>query len=142
MTGRRQPAPPKVTILVVEDSVDTSVPVADALRFNQYAVVQAWSGAEALALARQRPPDLILLDIQLPDADGLDVAAVLRADPATSHIPIVAMTGHEIVGSQAKALTKYCVAYAQKPFTPRQLVRTVAAALAASRGSHPSRPAP
>lgn len=140
MTGRRQPAPAKGTILVVEDSVDASVPVVDALRFNRDAVGQAWSGAEALALARQRLPDLILLDIRLPDADGLVVAPALRTDPATSAIPIVAVTAHEIVGAQAKAPTKYCVAYAQKPFTPRQLVHTVAAAPAASRGSRPSRP--
>jgi len=117
------------TVLIVEDSPDISQPLADAFRFAGFAVLQAATAVHALQLASELRPDLVLMDIQLPDLDGLSVAGTLKNDAATQHIPIIAMTAYDIVGEQAKAITRTCVAYAQKPVRPRELVNLASAVL-------------
>jgi len=119
----------KATILIVEDSPDISQPLADAFRFADFGVLQAYTAIEALQFASEHRPDLILMDIQLPDLDGLSVAATLKSDPTTQHIPIVAMTAYEVVGDQARAISRTCVGYAQKPTRPRDLINLASAIL-------------
>ena len=117
------------TILIVEDSPDISDLLADAFRFDGFEILQAYDAVQGLQLASEHRPDLILMDIQLPDLDGLSVARTLKSDPATKHIPIVAMTAYDIVGDQARAMSKTCVGYTQKPIRPRELINLASAVL-------------
>lgn len=119
----------KATILIVEDSPDIAEPLADAFRFEGFEVLLAVDAIQALQLASERRPDLILMDIQLPDMDGLSVARTLKSDPAVNRIPIVAMTAHEVGGDQVRSMTRTCVGYAQKPVRPRDLINLVTAVL-------------
>jgi two-component system cell cycle response regulator DivK len=119
----------KATILIVEDNPDISQPLADAFRFGDFAVLQAYTAIQALQFASEHRPDAILMDIQLPDLDGLSVADTLKQDPDIRHIPIVAMTAFDVVGEQAKAISRTCVGYAQKPARPRDIINLVSAVL-------------
>ncbi len=119
----------KATILIVEDSLDISEALADALQFANFSVLQAYSGLQGLQIASERHPDLILMDIQLPDLDGLAAAETLKSDPAVAGIPIVVMTAHELEGDQVRAMSRTCVAYLQKPVPPRQLISLITAIL-------------
>jgi CheY-like chemotaxis protein len=83
-----------LTILVVEDSRDVGAILAAALEDEGCRALVARTGSQALDLARRTPPDLITLDLALPGMSGLDLLAQLRVDPATRHIPIVAVSGH------------------------------------------------
>jgi two-component system cell cycle response regulator DivK len=119
----------KATILIVEDSPDIAEPLSDAFRFEGFKVLIAENAIQALQIASEHRPDLILMDIQLPDMDGLAVACTLKSDPAVKHIPIVAMTAYDIVGDQARTITKTCIGYAQKPVRPRDLINLASAVL-------------
>ena len=119
----------KPTVLIVEDSPDISQPIADALRFADFNTLQAYNAVQGLQFASEHRPDLILMDIQLPDLDGLSAARTLKSDPAVKHIPIVAMTAYDVAGDQAKAISRHCVGHAQKPIRPRDLVNLISAVL-------------
>ena len=137
----------KATILIVEDSPDIAEPLADAFRFEGFKVLQAVNAVQALQIATEHRPNLILMDIQLPDMDGLTVARTLKSDPAVKHIPIIAMTAYDVVGDQVRTITKTCIAYVQKPVRPRDLINLATAILKlpgdqerAKRTRIPSRP--
>lgn len=134
----------RATILIVEDSPDISKPLADAFRFADFEVLQAYTAVQALQFASEHRPDLILMDIQLPDLDGLSVAHTLKSDPVTRHIPIVAMTAYDVVGEQARTITRTCIGYAQKPVRSRDLINLASAVLKLSSGPEPPprRPGP
>jgi two-component system cell cycle response regulator DivK len=132
----------KATILIVEDSPDIAEPLADAFRFEDFKVLLAGDAVQALQLASEFQPDLILMDIQLPDMDGLAVARTLKSDPAVRHIPIVAMTAYDIVGDQARTITKTCVGYAQKPVRARDLINLTSAVLKLPGDPEPARRRP
>ena len=119
----------KATVLIVEDSPDISHALADAFRFADFNTMQAFNAIQGLQFACELRPDLILMDIQLPDLDGLSAAETLKSDPATRRIPIVAMTAYEVVGDQAKAISRHCVGYVQKPARPREVINLVSAVL-------------
>jgi two-component system, cell cycle response regulator DivK len=119
----------KATILIVEDSLDIAEPLADAFRFEGFEVLQAMNAVQALQIASEHRPNLIFMDIQLPDMDGLAVARTLKSDPTVKHIPIVAMTAYDIVGEQVRTITKHCVAYAQKPVRAKDLINLASAIL-------------
>jgi len=135
----------KRTVLIVEDSPDISQPIADALRFADFNTLQAYNAVQGLQFASEHRPDLILMDIQLPDLDGLSAASTLKSDPAVKHIPIVAMTAYDVAGDQAKAISRHCVGHAQRPVRPRDLVTLISAVLRLgadqTRGA-PKNPAP
>lgn len=113
------------TVLVVEDHGAARQALACVLEASGYAVHQAATAAEALARAAAGDVALVLLDLGLPDADGLEVVHRLRADPRTRTIPIVALTGRGeewgvVCGGAG------CAAFLAKPVAPRQLLATVA----------------
>ncbi len=128
---------PKATILIVEDNPDIAQPLADAFRFADFAVLQAANAIQALQVASQQHPSLILMDIQLPDLDGLSVAGTLKTDPETKDIPIVAMTAYDVKGDQARAITRTCVGYAQKPVRPRDMINLASALLKLQENREP-----
>ena len=117
-------AEPK-TILIVEDNELNLKLLKDVLEFSGYSTVVTGLGAEALNLARQYHPDLILLDIQLPDISGEEAARQLKADPQTRAIPIIAVTAFAMSGDREKILDSGCDDYVSKPFNVHQLLALV-----------------
>lgn len=108
----------KKRILVIEDNEQNLYLITFILEKNGYEVFQARDGKEGIELAEQVEPALILLDIQLPVMDGYTVARRLRANPALTEIPIVAVTSYAMVGDREKALEAGCTGYLEKPINP------------------------
>jgi len=117
------------TILIIEDNEQNRYLAAFLLVKSGYRVVEAADGPTGLALAADRPPGLILLDIQLPRMDGYEVARRLRDQPALRQVPIVACTSYAMPGDRQKALAAGCDGYLEKPIDSDTFVAQVAAAL-------------
>ena len=120
-------------ILLVEDNETNQMLAMTVLQRDGYRVEVAGSSEEAalrLAVAR---PDLILMDVQLPGQDGLSLTRALKEDPATTSIPIVAMTAHAMLGDADEALAAGCAGYIAKPIDTRVLGDQVRRYLAASK---------
>ncbi len=109
-------------ILVVDDYPDAREMYAEYLQFSGFRVAEARNGNEAVAQARSLKPDLILMDLSLPGMDGWEATRVLKADEATSHIPIVALTGHALAGASEGARKAGCDSFVTKPCLPDDLV--------------------
>lgn len=105
-------------ILVVEDNEQNLYLMQYMLEKSGYSVVMARSGGEAIILALQERPDLILMDIQLPDIDGLEVTRSIRASEADGWVPIVAVTSFAMTGDREEALKAGCTGYIEKPINP------------------------
>ena len=112
-------------ILVVEDTEDNRQIMRDLLSSAGYDLVEAVDGAEGVAMAKCQRPDLILVDIQLPVVDGYEATRRIKADPALSHIPVIAVTSYALSGDEAKTRDAGCDGYMAKPFSPRQLLQKV-----------------
>jgi len=121
------------TVLVIEDNDQNLYLVTYILEKKGYAVIPARTGLEGIALADERRPDIILLDIQLPEMDGFGVAARLRENSDLDAIPIIAVTSHAMVGDREKILAAGCDGYLEKPVDPRTFARDVAEILEAGR---------
>lgn len=115
----------KHCILLVEDNETIRGAFGILLEESGYQVVEAATGADALRVARDRRPDLILMDLGLPDTSGLDVTRTLKADPATAAIPIVALTGRALETDQQACFEAGCVGYLAKPVDTRQLLKRI-----------------
>jgi two-component system cell cycle response regulator DivK len=113
------------TILVVEDQEDNRQILRDLLGANDYDMLEAENGEEALAAVRMQRPDLILMDIQLPVLDGYEATRRLKADPATKSIPIIVVTSYALSGDETKARESGCDAYVTKPYSPRALLAKI-----------------
>lgn len=113
------------TILIVEDHQDSRELLADALEFAGYAVLQAGDGEEGERIALKQTPDLILLDISLPNKSGWEVVETLRNNDATRQTPIIALTAHARVQDENKALEAGCNQYLPKPVKPKQVIQAI-----------------
>jgi two-component system cell cycle response regulator DivK len=102
-------------ILVVEDNPANMMLVVAVLERAGFRTAQAASAEEARRLIQTAPPDLILMDIQLPGEDGLSLTRTLKATPTTTHIPIIALTAHAMKGDEVQAIAAGCDAYIAKP---------------------------
>ena len=112
-------------ILIVEDN-DTDVRLLkDILETRGYNILQTKEGLEAIDLAVVNLPDLILMDIQLPDISGLEVTRRLRSDERSKQIPIIAVTAFAMAWHEREALDSGCDAYISKPITILGFLRTV-----------------
>jgi two-component system, cell cycle response regulator DivK len=112
-------------ILVIDDHEDNRRILHDLLANAGYEVVAAASGKDGVALAETRAPDLILMDIQLPDIDGYEATRRIKGNPTLGRIPIIAVTSYALSGDDAKAFAAGCDAYIAKPFSPRALLAKV-----------------
>lgn len=111
-------------ILLVEDEEDNMQILRDLLA-SDYELAEAGNGEAALAAIAAARPDLILMDIQLPVMDGYEATRRIKADPALTHIPIIAVTSYALSGDEAKTRAAGCDGYVAKPFSPRQLLHKV-----------------
>ena len=112
-------------ILVVEDQEDNRRILRDLLGNAGYEMAEVENGEAALDAVKVRPPDLIIMDIQLPLMDGYEVTRRIKADPATRRIPVIAVTSYALSHDEAQARAAGCDAYIPKPFSPRQLLAVV-----------------
>lgn len=103
------------SILYIEDNEDNRMLVRRILEAEGYFFLEAESAAQALAIIECHTPDLIILDINMPDMDGYTLTSRLRASPALARIPIIAMTANVMKGDREKSLEAGCDGYIQKP---------------------------
>jgi two-component system, cell cycle response regulator DivK len=113
------------TVLIVEDNELNMKLFHDLLEAHGYATVGTRSGSEALDLARRHRPDLILMDIQLPEVSGLDVTKWLKADPILKAIPVVAVTAFAMKGDEERIREGGCEAYLSKPISVGRFIDTI-----------------
>jgi two-component system, cell cycle response regulator DivK len=125
MPGDARPRAAPKRILIVEDNELNMKLLHDLLEAHGYPTITTREGAAALALARERRPDLILMDLQLPDMSGLDAVRELKRDPLTREIPVIAVTAFAMVGDDRRALSSGCDAYVSKPIALGAFLQTV-----------------
>ena len=112
-------------ILIVEDNDKNLKLVRDVLQVKGFATIEAGTAEDGIALARERKPDLILMDIQLPGMNGIEAIGVLRADPATAAIPVVAVTASVMPQDRNKITEAGFNAYVGKPINLKEFLDTV-----------------
>lgn len=117
MTGER--------ILVVEDNEKNMKLFRDVLVATGYRTLEATTGSDAVDMASEHTPDLVLMDIQLPDLDGVEALQRLRADRRTADIPVLALTAQAMDGDRERFLAAGFDGYLSKPVDVRELIGTV-----------------
>lgn len=115
----------KRRILLIEDNEQNRYLATFLLEQRGHDVAHAYAGPAGIELASCNPPDIILLDIQLPEMDGYAVARALRRIPALRDTPIMAVTSYAMPGDREKALEAGCTAYMEKPIDPETFARDV-----------------
>jgi CheY-like chemotaxis protein len=112
-------------ILIIEDNPINMELVTDILKVAGYRILQAENAEEGIALAKVEKPVLILMDISLPGMDGLTATQILKQDPITKDIPIIALTAHAMKGDEEKILAAGCTGYISKPIDTRTLPKII-----------------
>ena len=113
------------TILYVEDNEFNRKIVRQLLSHTKYRLREAVDGEEGVKAAQDDPPDLILMDVQLPKISGLDATRRLRADPRTAAVPIIVITSYALSSDAEKAKAAGATAYLAKPYSPRDLLAKI-----------------
>lgn len=114
------------TILVVEDNAANMVVAMALLKPAGYAILQATTAEEGIAIAKAETPDLILMDISLPGMDGLTATSLLKEDARTERIPVLALTAHAMKGDEEKAFAVGCAGYITKPIEKKLFLAEIA----------------
>lgn len=117
-------------VLIVDDTELNRKVVKTVLLSQGFEVLEAEDGEQALSMATEMLPDIILMDVQLPKMDGYEVARRLRAQPETQNLPIIALTAHAMAGESERAREAGCNGYMSKPINTRTLVDEITSYLA------------
>jgi two-component system cell cycle response regulator DivK len=117
--------PPAPLVLIVDDAPDNREAYAEYLRFRGFRTLEAATGAAAIDQARRHRPDVILLDLRLPDIDGLEVSRVVRADQTLQQSKVIAVSAAVFPADIADAMESGCHAFLQKPCLPDMLVAEI-----------------
>jgi two-component system, cell cycle response regulator DivK len=117
------------TVLIVEDNALNMKLFNDLLEAHGYQTLKTSDGIEALELTRQHKPDLVLMDIQLPEVSGLDVTRWIKEDDSISSTPVIAVTAFAMKGDEERMLKGGCAAYLSKPISVSKFLETVRAYL-------------
>jgi len=112
-------------ILVIEDNETNMYLIRFILEKSGYEVIEAKDGTSGVDLAIKEKPDLIIMDLQLPDINGLEATKRIRASKADSKIPIIALTSYAMVGDREEALAAGCTGYIQKPINPETFMAEI-----------------
>jgi CheY-like chemotaxis protein len=123
----------RTSVLIVEDSTDTREMYATYFRGQGYVIFTAADAYEALASVRNCGPDLILLDLSLPELDGWELTRRFRADPGTRRIPIIAVSARADLSARMRAMSAGVDLFVAKPVTPADLLARVIGFRAGSR---------
>jgi two-component system cell cycle response regulator DivK len=115
-----------MTILYIEDNPQNIRLVRKMLSVGGYTMQEAFDGLSGVQKAQEAMPELILLDINLPDIDGIEATRRLKHDPQTQHIPVIALTTHVVSGDREQFLEAGCDGYLAKPIGKNELLSTVA----------------
>lgn len=115
----------KKEILVIDDERDTAKLIAAYLQDEGYNTLLAYNGPDGIAIARERKPELVILDLYMPGMDGFSVLKVLKQDKETQHIPIVVLTGRDTKGYKEKCLMLGAVEYFTKPFSEEKFISEI-----------------
>jgi two-component system, cell cycle response regulator DivK len=113
------------TVLIVEDNELNMKLFNDLLEAHGYATIKTRNGVEAVELARQHMPDLIIMDIQLPEVSGLQVTEWIKDDEQLAHIPVIAVTAFAMKGDEERIRKGGCEAYLSKPIQVAKFLETV-----------------
>jgi two-component system cell cycle response regulator DivK len=113
------------TVLIVEDSELNMRLFNDLLEAFGYRTVKTRDGRQALPLAREHKPDLVVMDIQLPEISGIEITGRMKQDPALKDIPVVAVTAFAMRGDEQKILAAGCDAYLSKPISVTTFLETI-----------------
>ena len=116
-------------ILIVEDNEENRDALSRRLQRRGFEVVMAFDGKLGVAAARTELPDLILMDMNMPEVDGWEATRQVKADPAISHIPVIALTAHAMAGDRDRAMAAGCVDYHTKPVELPKLLAQIEAIL-------------
>ena len=116
-------------LLLIEDNEQNRDALARRLQRRGYDVIMAVDGQQGIAMAQSELPDLILMDLNLPDVDGWEATQIIKKTPKTQAIPIMAMTAHAIAGDQERALQAGCDDYHAKPVEFTRLLEQIEALL-------------
>jgi len=125
-------------ILIVEDNPLHMRLLEMTLRDKNYTLLKATDGEEALDIATKERPDLIIMDIRLPEMNGFEATKKLRDNPAFSHTPIIAITAYAMKGNRDRVIESGCDAYLTKPINTRELPEVIAEMLLHARRATPS----
>src|SRR6202040_437207 len=112
-------------ILVVEDTENNRRILNDLLTKAGFDVIEAIDGETGVAMAAERRPDLLLMDIELPIIDGYEATRRIKSNPDLRHIPIIAVTSYALSGDEDKARAAGCDDFVPKPYSPRQLLAKI-----------------
>jgi two-component system cell cycle response regulator DivK len=115
----------KATILYVEDNPDNRMLVRRILLSEDYGLLEAKNAAQALEVLQDAHPDLILMDINMPDMDGYTLTAKIKSMPGFARVPIIALTANVMRGDKEKTLEAGCDGYIQKPLDIDQLIKEI-----------------
>lgn len=119
-------------ILMIEDNEDNRDMLARRLRRRGFDVVLAVDGARGVEMALSEMPDLILMDLNMPDLDGWEATRLLKASPDTMHVPIIALTAHELPGNRERLMAMGCADYHTKPVQLSDLLAQIESILKTS----------
>jgi len=122
------------TILLIEDNDQNAYLATYLLEYAGCRIVWVKTGPQGVKMAEEIMPDLILLDVELPEIDGYEVAREVRKRPSLASVPIIAVTSYALVGDREKALDAGCTDYIEKPINPETFTAEVFKHLAAKGG--------
>jgi two-component system, cell cycle response regulator DivK len=112
-------------ILYVEDNPQNMRLVKKMLKTGGYDMIEAMDGNSGIQIACDEMPDLILMDINLPDIDGLEATAKIKGEAMTTHIPIIALTANAMIGDKERFIGGGCDGYLAKPISRKELLETI-----------------
>ena len=113
------------SVLVIEDNQLNMKLVRALLKIGDFHILEAINAETGIRLTREHNPDLVLIDIQLPDMDGLKATRIMKEDPAIKNIPVVAITSYAMQGDEEKAYEAGCSGFITKPIDTRHFLETI-----------------
>lgn len=116
-------------ILVIEDNVENRESLSRRLERRGFEVLVAVDGKTGVEMAKAEKPDLILMDMNMPEVDGWEATRQIKAQPESSHVPVIALTAHAMAGDRARALEAGCAEYHTKPIEFPKLLSQIEALL-------------
>ncbi len=123
----------RLKVLLVEDNYMNKVLVREILALNGYEIIEAMSGTEALKMLMMVKPDIILMDIHLPEMDGFTATRIIKADERNRNIPVLALTASAMKGEEEKILSQGFDGYIAKPIEVKKLLAVISASLSGKK---------